>query len=303
MVVSVIYYLDGAKPGCYPFPHDRFGGNPDEQRYYRYAAARLGAFSNVVWDVTNEWRLFRNEAWVETLGDFLSACDPYGHLMSVHGHEDFPYRTSPWADYALFQSWDEHGGYAFMLKNRQEQQATGRPIPQINEEYGYEDHYPQGWGGARAAPARSADNRRRLAWEITMAGGYQTTGERAVNATGKPVGGWINGRGDDSMTMLQGYAHLKAFFTRFDWWKLEPRPDLARGAMCLSEPGIRYVLYLPGGGHQHLYLEDGTYAASWFNPRTGESAVFESVTGPADWQSPNAPDGDDWVLLLERSDA
>ena len=66
-----------------------------------------------------------------------------------------------------------------MLRNRREQAATGRPMPQINEEYGYEDACPNPGGQARQWPARTADTRRRLAWEITMAGTYQSTGERA----------------------------------------------------------------------------------------------------------------------------
>ena len=199
----------------------------DEQRYYRYAVARLAAFSNVMWDVTNEYHLFRDEAWAEKMGTFIKQCDPYDHLTSVHGHGEFPFRTSPWADFAMYQSWDEGGGYAFMLKNRHQQAKTGRIMPQVNEEYGYEDHYPR-WGGDRKAPARSADNRRRLAWGMYMAGGYQTTGERADPGTGwgpDTGGGWINGRGDDSMTMLEGYGHIVDFFTALPWWRLNPDND------------------------------------------------------------------------------
>jgi hypothetical protein len=187
MVVSLIFHLDGRDKGVDPFGKAGMGG-PDEQRYYRYAVARFGAFDNVVWDLTNEWHLFRDEAWVENIGAFVKECDPYDHLASVHGKEVFPFRKSPWADYAMFQRWDEHGAHEFMWKNRREQAATGRPMPQVNEEYGYEDHYPFPWGEARKWPARVADNRRRIAWEIAMAGGYQTTGERA-NVPG--YGGWI----------------------------------------------------------------------------------------------------------------
>ena len=55
---------------------------------------------------------------------------------------------------------------------------------------------------------------------MVMAGGYQTTGERANTGTGWGAdtgGGWINGRGDDSMAMLEGYAHMVDFFTRIPW--------------------------------------------------------------------------------------
>jgi len=223
MNISIIFYVDGARPGVDPFGKQRMG-QADEQRYYRYAVARLAAFSNVMWDVTNEYHLFRNEAWANQMGTFINKCDPYDHLMSVHGHGQFPFRGSAWADFAMYQQWDESGGYGFMLDNRKEQAQTGRPIPQVNEEYGYEDHYPR-WGGNRRAPARSADNRRRLAWGMYMAGAYQTTGERADTGTGwgpDTGGGWINGRGDDAMVMLHGYGHIVDFFTSIPWWRLEP---------------------------------------------------------------------------------
>jgi hypothetical protein len=227
MVVSVIFYVDGRRPGTDPFGKSGMGG-PDEQRFYRYAVARCAAFSNIMWDVTNEYHLFRDEAWVNKMGGLIRQWDPYGHLASVHGHGEFPFRTSPWADFAMHQKWDEGGGYAFIRSCREKQEKTGRIMPQINEEYGYEDHYPR-WGGNRKWPARTADNRRRLAWEMVMAGGYQTTGERADTGTGWGAdtgGGWINGRGDDSMVMLQGYGHLVDFFTSIPWWTLNPDDEL-----------------------------------------------------------------------------
>ena len=259
MVISVIFYVDGARPGVDPFGKARMGGE-DEQRYYRYAAARLAAFSNVMWDVTNEYHLFRNEEWTDKMGAFLKQCDPYDHVASVHGHGQFPFRTSEWADFAMYQNWDEGGGYRFMLNNRLEQQKAGRPMPQINEEYGYEDHYPAGWGGGRKAPARSADNRRRLAWGMYMAGGYQTTGERADTGTGwgpDTGGGWINGRGDDSMTMLQGYGHIVDFFTALPWWRLEPDSGFfdAQGKTVVGTELTHVVYTRDNQGKAALYVD------------------------------------------------
>jgi hypothetical protein len=158
VVVSVIFYVDGSRPGVDPFGKSGMGG-ADEQRYYRYAIARLAAYSNVMWDLANEYRLFRDDAWAEKMGAWVKERDPYRHLTSTHGHGDFHFRKSPWADFAMYQSWDEFGGFDFMLKNRREQAETGRVIPQVNEEYGYEDHYPQGWGENRVAQARSAATR------------------------------------------------------------------------------------------------------------------------------------------------
>jgi len=305
LIVSLIFHLDGRDAGVDPFGHGGMGG-PDEQRYYRYVIARFAAFANVMWDVTNEYRLFRNDPWAEEMGAFIKECDPYDHLTSVHGHETFTFRTSAWADFAMYQRWDEHGGYSFMLKNREEQAKTGRPMPQVNEEYGYEDHYPFPWGEGRKWPARVADNRCRLAWEMAMAGCYQTTGERA-DVPG--MGGWITGRGNDEMTMFKGYAHLREFFERLEWWKLEPRPGLVSGgaALCLANieaPFLAtYVVYLPKGASAKLKLGQGNYAPQLFNPRTGEYEKFPTAAGDLrddTWMTPKTPDAEDWVWLVRR---
>ena len=329
VIISVIFYVDGADKGVDPFGKERMG-EADEQRYYRYVAARLSAFANIMWDVSNEYHLFRDEAWVNRMGTFLKEHDPYHHLASVHGSGRFPFRTAPWADFAMFQSWDEHGGYNFMINNRSEQAAANRPMPQINEEYGYEDHYPYPWGQARLWPSRTADNRRRLAWEMTMAGGYQTTGERANEGTGAGLdtgGCWVNGRGDNHMTMLIGYGHLRRFFEGFDWWKLDPhtdllslppeikrapsdkKPDAASPVpvlhampVCLGDPGQRYVIYLPQGGAVTVKLAAGTFQTRWYNPRIGKFSKPTLKVPGGEWITPPAPDAEDWVLLIETKE-
>ena len=133
-----------------------------------------------------------------------------------------------------------------MLAQRKEQERLGRIIPQTNEEYGYEDHYPL-W--APGPGSESADTLRRTAWDIVMAGGYQTAGEtarRGTNVWPDRGGGWMNGRGDDTMTMFEGYAHMVDFFTSFEWWETEPRDELvSNGNYCLAEPGGTYAVYLP----------------------------------------------------------
>ncbi len=259
MVISIIFYVDGRRPGVDPFGQQRMGGE-DEQRYYKYAVARLAPFSNVMWDVSNEYRLFRDDAWAEKMGAFIKKYDPYDHLTSTHGHGDFRFRTSPWADFAMYQNWDEHGGYAYMLRNRQQQAKSGRPIPQVNEEYGYEDHYPVGWGGNRKAPARSADNRRRLAWGLYMAGCYQTTGERADRGTGwgpNSGGGWLNGRGDDTMLMLKGYGHIVDFFTALPWWRLRPNNSFFEAPKTDSvRTVLSHIVYTrDAAGKAAIYLD------------------------------------------------
>jgi hypothetical protein len=277
-------------------------GGEDERRYFHYAAARLGAYSNVTWDLGDDCDRFRTETVTHDMGMLVYRLDPYRHLATSHPvdnkHQD---RTSEWFGFTSFQQWSRplHG---WMLSQREEQAKTGRIIPQVNEEYGYEDHYPD-WAPYKP-PGASADADRRAAWEMSMAGCYQTTGETAKRGTGVPPdtgGGWVNGRGDDTMTMLRGYAHMVRFFTAFEWWKADPHDELvSKGAFCLAEPGKLYAVYLPRGGEVTVTLEPGRYDARWYNPRTGKYSAAPAAEGLR-WTSPTTADKEDWVVLLKRA--
>ena len=91
-------------------------------------------------------------------------------------------------------------------------------------------------------------------------------------------GGWMNGRGDDTMTMFFGYGHILEFFTSFDWWQTGPHDDFVdHDNYCLAKPGSLYAIYLPKGGKVGVALASGTYEAKWFNPQTGEWIPIEGV--------------------------
>jgi hypothetical protein len=294
MIISVI--LDWNDSPVHPQAESE-----DERRFFRYAATRLGAFSNITWDLGDDISGFRSLAWSHTMGALLVAADPSHHLASDHPidnkHQD---RTAEWFGFTSFQDWSRPQ-HNWMLRQREAQKKTGRIIPQVNEEYGYEDHYPK-WAQNYPGGA-SADGMRRTAWEIYMAGCYQTNGETARRGTGywpDTGGGWINGRGDASMVMLQGYAHIVTFFTSLAWWKTEPHDELVdHGAYCLAEPGKTYAVYLPRGGSVIVQLAAGRYKARWFNPRDGKSTSLSQVDGPR-WTSPMTPDGGDWALMIEQ---
>jgi hypothetical protein len=305
MVLSIIMYVDAYRKGADPFGKLLMGGQ-DEQRYFRYAASRLAAFPNITWDLTNEYRLIRPHEWVERMGYYLKACDPYDHLMTCHGHGTYEFRTSGWSDFAVYQCWDEEGGYSYMLNNREEQQRTGRIIPQVNEEFGYEDHYPAAWGEGKVYPMRSSDTLRRRAWEIYMAGCYQTSGEYAGNG----LGGWINGCGDDSMKLLEGFAHIVTFFESCDWWSAKPNEDVLQqhNAYCLADEGNLYIVYTAVPQNIELELPAGAYELHWYNPRKGhfsEQQIVQSTGGLVFFQCPagtNASD-DDFAFYLQRMES
>jgi hypothetical protein len=291
MIVSIVLDMNDSR--THPA-----AASEDERRFFHYAVARFAAFSNITWDLGDDLDQYRSTSWTHQTGEFIHGLDPYKHLATSHPvnnvHQDL---TADWFGFTSFQEWspDQH---RFMLLQRRRQKALGRIIPQTNEEYGYEDHYPL-W--ARVRGSESADALRRTAWDIVMAGGFQTTGEsarRGTNVWPDTGGGWLNGRGDETMTMLQGYARMVDFFTGFEWWKTEPHDELvSKGAYCLANPGEVYAVYLPHGGRVTTRLKPGTYAAEWFNPSSGAKISLGRADGPV-WTSPGTPDGMDWALLL-----
>jgi len=275
-------------------------GSADEYRFIRYAIARFGAFSNITWDLGDDLDVYRNRNWTHHTGILLTNWDLHRHLATSHPTENVNQdRTSDWFGFTSFQEWSRKQ-HSFMLGQRSQQEKLGRIIPQTNEEYGYEDHYPM-W--APGVGSESADTLRRTAWDIAMAGAYQTTGEtarRGTNIWPDTGGGWMNGRGDDTMTMLQGFAHMVDFFTGLEWWTTDPHDELVNGGnYCLAKPGQIYAVYLQHGGRVTVQLRPGSYAGEWFNPSTGEKIPVLRAHGPA-WTSPEAPDRNDWALLLKR---
>jgi hypothetical protein len=298
MVISVV--LDMGDSGVH-----MAAGSDDEHRYIRYATARLAAFSNITWDLGDDLDSFRDEKWTHETGTLIEQWDPYHHLATSHPiHTEHQDRASGWFGFTSYQDWSRNQ-HALMLESRKLQEQAGRIIPQTNEEYGYEDHYPS-WA---AAGSDSADVLRQTAWEIYMAGGYQTAGEsarRGTNVWPDTGGGWMNGRGDDTQTMFVGYEHIVEFFTSLEWWKANPHDELVdQGDYCLADPGHVYAVYLPHGSKVTIRLDPGTYRGEWFNANSGQRIpLTEDVTGPL-WTSPDPPDDSswrtlhDWALLLQ----
>ncbi len=311
--VSVVFSI-GGQPLCVPYAEL----SEDEYRYYRYAAARFSAFPNIMWDLANEGDFHRcpYHHWARTVAEAVRRWDPYDHILGTHN----AHLPQWWPNSVqLMQDWDA-GLNKLCLERRDVQQKTSRPVPHVIEEYGYEDLW-------EAVPGqRSTDTRRRVAWETAMAGCYSTAGETAARGTGVAPdsgGGWINGRGDHTMTMLDSLRPLVSLFTSLQWWVLDPHNDLVisyeRGtaehvpyyyqdgreaddvpAMVLADPGKTYVVYMPFGGTATVRLDGGDYTLRRFDPRTGAWQEAGRAAG-GDWPTPSFAGTDDWVLLLQKA--
>jgi hypothetical protein len=111
------------------------------------------------------------------------------------------------------------------------------------------------------------------------------------------------------------FIHIHKFFSDSGLTLVGMIPD---DTMVGDEPGKykcihnnhAYIVYLanPAGAKPgeadvskaapsvRVALPDGTFAAQWFNPRTGQWTAGDDVSGGR--QKLTAPDAGDWVLLL-----
>jgi hypothetical protein len=81
---------------------------------------------------------------------------------------------------------------------------------------------------------------------------------------------------------------------------MQPGPSQIRGnGICLAIPGEVYVVYLARGGRLEVDLGAAkqSMTAQWFHPSQGGFREASRIT-PGGWQSFQAPDGNDWALLI-----
>lgn len=240
-----------------------FGDLPDadRKRLIRYAMARLSGFSNTLFTVALEWQ----EGWspdeVQSTARYVHQVNPWRRLVSVHGTSgDFKFPDAPWADYIQIQP----GNGASHPRVHDAGLANRRADkPLINEEFGL--------------GAETTENRQK-AWAAFMAG-----------SAGLGTGAFLQ--------------QLSRFVALIDFERMSPADSLVRSgkAYGLAEADRAYVFYLSNGGAVTVDLSaaTGTFAAEWYDPRTGSFQSAPAATGGGT-RSFTAPASGDWVLSLHR---
>jgi hypothetical protein len=163
-------------------PYDGWGfkSMPQEvdDRYLRYAVARLSAYRNVWWSIANEYDLVKTK----TMSDWdryfrvVVAADPYGHLRSIHHSKTVYDHSKLWCTHASLQEYDFN-------KSEERRAAWGKPI--VYDEIQYEGNIARRWGNL------PAEEMTRRFWLATVAGTYATHGDTFITTNGEPV--WSDG--------------------------------------------------------------------------------------------------------------
>ncbi|QDP97087.1 DUF5060 domain-containing protein [Microlunatus elymi] len=157
--------------------------SPELDRFYlRYVVARLAAFRNVWWSISNEYD-FNHAKTVADWDDlllYLQRIDPYRRLASIHnGTRMYEYESiydfdKPWTTHQSIQHWDAA---------RAEDWRARYPRPVVIDEIGYEGDVDRRWGNLTGREMT------RRFWHGMAAGGFVGHGECYVD---NPNGHWIS---------------------------------------------------------------------------------------------------------------
>jgi Domain of unknown function (DUF5060)/Protein of unknown function (DUF4038)/Domain of unknown function (DUF5605) len=231
-------------------PYDRWGfasmDKAADDRYLRYAIARLSAYRNVWWSLANEYDFMipllhkgsHGNKSVEDFDRFFSILqneDPFNHLRSVHYSAKMYDYTKPWVTHASIQNFD----LTQVIGWREEFQ---KPI--VVDECRYEGNIPKRWGSLSAAAMVHQF------WVGTICGGYVGHGETLLDPNDIlwwSKGGVLHGQSPPRI------AFLKKTMEALPYWQMTPAHP-APNFFVLAKPASVYLVYAINPGPIQLTL-------------------------------------------------
>ncbi|WP_020576559.1 DUF5060 domain-containing protein [Actinopolymorpha alba] len=220
----------------------------EEDTYFlRYVLARLGAYRNVWWSLSNEYdfNTFKSiEDWDHLLR-FVQHHDPYQRLRSIHNGTkmylsshlyDF---TKPWITHQSVQHWDAALTESWLA-------SCAKPV--VIDEISYEGDITRRWGNI------TGQELTHRFWQGMAAGGYVGHGECFAD---RPSGPWISKGGELYGDSPERIAFLRRIMEEApaDW--IEAR---RLGTYLLDYLGAGQQAYheveLPDGVDYHVDLID-----------------------------------------------
>jgi hypothetical protein len=282
----------------------------------KYAQARFSALPNIHWCISNDREIVPGgkltgrkvlRQTIDRIGRDMAAREPWGTLLTNHQSrfKGYDFVDAPWSDIITLEDLDQVDGR--LLK----EYYPRRALPMVLDEDRYEH-----WRN----PKHDRYFFRRLMWASLLSGGHATYGGlrtyEPYDANDSGVQGYFDAIAEGKLEHgADDFIHIHRFFRDSGLTLVGMSPD---DAMVGDEPGNykcihdnhAYITYLanpdspePGEADLRkttpsvpLALPEGTFAAQWFNPRTGQWTAGEDVSGTT--LRLTAPDAGDWVLLL-----
>jgi hypothetical protein len=168
-----------------------------DARYLRYVVARLSAYRNVWWSMSNEYDFLRTkseEDW-DRIFQIVQHDDPYGHLRSIHNGLVIYNNNQPWVTHVSLQNGSavEDPGRAVLYRD-----VYRKPI--VFDEVKYEGNNSARWGQL------TAEEMVHRFWAGTVAGTYVGHGDCYVDAPGGAFmshGGELHGESPARLAFLR----------------------------------------------------------------------------------------------------
>ncbi len=211
--------------------YDRWGFEEmdaeSDDRYIRYAVARLGTFRNVWWSMANEYDFMpaKKESDWDHFFQIIRDSDPYQHLRGIHNGSRWYDHTKPWVTHGSLQTSDMAGGIRYGQKYQK---------PVIYDECRYEGNIPQGWGNITALEMTQRF------WQGTLSGCYVGHGETYQHPQDLlwwAKGGVLRGQSPERITFLKAFMAAAPPFE-----ELEPLGD-DKGHYILAKSGEYYLAH------------------------------------------------------------
>ena len=198
-----------------------------DDRYIKYAVARLAAFRNVWWSLANEYDIMpaKEESDWDRFFQIIRDHDPYQRLRGIHNCRGWYDHSKPWVTHTSIQTSNMAEGILYRTRYNK---------PVIYDECRYEGDIPQGWGNITAQ--QMVQN----FWAGTVSGCYVGHGETYKHP--EDLLWWAKGgvlRGESPVRI----AFLKDFMTdapAFD--RLKPVGN-EKGRYVLAKEGEYYLAY------------------------------------------------------------
>ncbi len=198
-----------------------------DDRYIRYAVARLAAFRNVWWSLANEYDIMpaKEESDWDRFFQIIRDHDPYQRLRGIHNCRGWYDHSKPWVTHTSIQTSNMAQGIRYRSQ-------YGKPV--IYDECRYEGNIPHGWGNI------SAKQMVQHFWAGTVSGcyvGHGETYEHPEDLLWWAKGGVLRGESPPRIAFLKDFmADAPPFNT------LEPVGDDA-GRYVLAKHGEYYLVY------------------------------------------------------------